>query len=169
MRGASGGGGGAGGAGGGSSSKASANSNGASGAADGVLSVTPDSPADSEWRSRRGPLDASEGGSGPWGEEDAAGACVHHHSVVHRIDTSHEDDGDRRGARGRACRVLYFYFFNGVAVGDGVFFYVIFSRCGPCTVVGLFCSASPSRPPQKKNNPVTFNLRRRLLPFHRPL
>lgn len=72
MRGSSGGGGGAG---GGSSSKASSNAIGASGTADGVLSVTPDSPADSEWRSRRGPLDASEGGGGPWGEEDAPGGC----------------------------------------------------------------------------------------------
>jgi len=70
--GAGGAGGGVGGAGGGgSSSKASANANGA---ADGILSITPDSPADTEWRSRRGPLDGSEGGSGPWGEEDAAGA-----------------------------------------------------------------------------------------------
>jgi len=40
---------------------------------DGTLSVTPDSPADSEWRQRRGPLDAAEGG--PWASEDAAGAC----------------------------------------------------------------------------------------------
>jgi len=43
------------------------------GGGDGTLSVTPDSPADSEWRARRGPLDASEGG--PWASEDAAGAC----------------------------------------------------------------------------------------------
>jgi hypothetical protein len=34
--------------------------------------VTPDSPADAEWRARRGPLDVAEGG--PWGVEDAAGA-----------------------------------------------------------------------------------------------
>eukprot|EP00982_Pelagococcus_subviridis_P010821 31032-Pelagococcus_subviridis.AAC.4 len=67
-----GGGGGGGSAGGGSSSKAAAN--GAPAAADGTLSITPDSPADAEWRARRGPLDSSEGGSGPWGEEDSTGA-----------------------------------------------------------------------------------------------
>ena len=44
-------------------------------APDGVLSITPDSPADSEWRARRGPLDAADGG--PWGEEDAAGTPPH--------------------------------------------------------------------------------------------
>lgn len=159
LRGASGGGGGAGGAGGGSSSKASANSNGASGAADGVLSVTPDSPADSEWRARGGPLDASEGGSGPWGEEDAAGACVYHRSVAHRIDASHEDDGDRRGAPGRACRVfLFFIFFNGVAVADGVLFFMLFFSRYACTAVELFCLsvASTAVNQKKKNNPVSF-------------
>jgi hypothetical protein len=80
------GGGGAGGAGGGSgSSKAGVNANGASGAADGVLSITPDSPADSEWRARRGPLDVEVACGGPWGEEDAAGAwrvCTVAHSCA---------------------------------------------------------------------------------------
>jgi len=40
---------------------------------DGTLSVTPDSPADSEWRQRRGPLDAAEGGA--VGERGRSG-CV---------------------------------------------------------------------------------------------
>ena len=62
--------GGGGGAGGGSSSKASANG---SSVADGVLSVTPDSPADSEWRARRGPLDAGGNGDVDWSDEDATG------------------------------------------------------------------------------------------------
>lgn len=74
LRGAAANGGGAGGAGGGSSSKATAN--GGATAADGVLSVTPDSPADSEWRSRRGPLDGVGEISGPWGEEDSTGASM---------------------------------------------------------------------------------------------
>ena len=111
LRGSSGGGGGAGGAGGGSSSKASANANGASGAADGVLSITPDSPADSEWRSRRGPLDASEGGSGPWGEEDAAGMLAH-------VPQTHEYHTARPGERAVglwSCRVFFFFPSNGVA------------------------------------------------------
>ena len=77
--------GGGGGAGGGSSSKASAN--GSSGA-DGVLSVTPDSPADSEWRARRGPLDAGEGGGDAWSDEDATGTRqprrdIHPRAAVH--------------------------------------------------------------------------------------
>ena len=42
-------------------------------APDGVLSVTPDSPCDSEWRNRRGPLDFDEVG-GPWADEDDGGA-----------------------------------------------------------------------------------------------
>jgi len=39
---------------------------------DGLLTPTPDSPADSEWRSRAGPLDVSDGG-GPWKQEDSSG------------------------------------------------------------------------------------------------
>ena len=71
-RGAGGGGGGAGGAGGGSSSKGVASSERQG---DGSLTVTPDSPADAEWRARRGPLDGVGEISGPWGEEDSTGSC----------------------------------------------------------------------------------------------
>ena len=39
---------------------------------DGLLTPTPDSPADSEWRSRAGPLDVNDGG-GPWKQEDSSG------------------------------------------------------------------------------------------------
>ena len=38
-----------------------------------MLSVTPDSPADSEWRARRGPLDAGGNGDVDWTDEDATG------------------------------------------------------------------------------------------------
>ena len=40
---------------------------------DGVLTPTPDSPADSEWRSRAGPLDVNSGNGGPWKQEDCSG------------------------------------------------------------------------------------------------
>lgn len=40
---------------------------------DGVLTPTPDSPADSEWRSRAGPLDVNNGNGGPWKQEDCSG------------------------------------------------------------------------------------------------
>jgi len=40
---------------------------------DGVLTPTPDSQADSEWRTRLGPLDCVDGG--PWHEEDSTGTC----------------------------------------------------------------------------------------------
>ena len=73
LRGAAGGGG----AGGGSSSKVGAN---ATSAADGVLTPTVDSPADSEWRSRRGPLDGVGEISGPWEDEDSTGARPEHPS-----------------------------------------------------------------------------------------
>lgn len=39
---------------------------------DGLLTPTPDSPADSEWRSRAGPLDVNDG-DGPWKQEDSSG------------------------------------------------------------------------------------------------
>lgn len=66
---------------------------------DGTLSVTPDSPADSEWRQRRGPLDAAEGG--PWASEDAAGACELFTlflfvDVLRDGDDDDEDAGERR-------------------------------------------------------------------------
>jgi hypothetical protein len=65
------------------------------GSGDGTLSVTPDSPADSEWRARRGPLDASEGG--PWASEDAAGACDEYFSTSSRAYGG-------SGGRGRRAR-----------------------------------------------------------------
>lgn len=71
-RGTGGTGGGAGGAGGGSSSKGVASSERQG---DGSLTVTPDSPADAEWRARKGPLDGVGEITGPWGEEDSTGTC----------------------------------------------------------------------------------------------
>lgn len=56
----------------GSRGSGSSANGGSGGGGDGTLSVTPDSPADSEWRARRGPLDVGDGG--PWAGEDAAGA-----------------------------------------------------------------------------------------------
>lgn len=41
---------------------------------DGTLSITPDTPADVEWRTRTGPLDCGDGG--PFAAEDGAGAFV---------------------------------------------------------------------------------------------
>jgi hypothetical protein len=54
--------------------------------------VTPDSPADSEWRQRRGPLDAAEGG--PWASEDAAGACELFTSFFFAERLRDDDDDD---------------------------------------------------------------------------
>eukprot|EP00218_Dolichomastix_sp_CCMP3274_P002882 CAMPEP_0170164286 /NCGR_PEP_ID=MMETSP0033_2-20121228/78028_1 /TAXON_ID=195969 /ORGANISM="Dolichomastix tenuilepis, Strain CCMP3274" /LENGTH=978 /DNA_ID=CAMNT_0010401929 /DNA_START=87 /DNA_END=3023 /DNA_ORIENTATION=- len=64
-----GGGGGSGGGSGGSKAAATATVPGTP-APDGVLSVTPDSPVDSEWRAKRGPLDFDD--AGLWVDEEAA-------------------------------------------------------------------------------------------------
>lgn len=42
------------------------------GVPDGTLTPTPDSPCDSEWRARRGPLDFED--AGPWADDDDGGA-----------------------------------------------------------------------------------------------
>jgi hypothetical protein len=72
---------------------------------DGSLTVTPDSPADAEWRARRGPLDGVGEITGPWGEEDSTGMFHDTTSPSHRASRAVAGTDGRRESR-FTCRRL---------------------------------------------------------------